>query len=287
MVEAADSGSAYLNEDERRQAEKHAGVGSLVIYEVIREQGLEELKRPTGSLALSGLAAGLSIGFSFLTEATIAAGLPEAGWAKLLAAPGYSIGFLIVVLGQQQLFTETTLTALIPTLAPGGRGNLGDTARVWSVVLLANLVGTCLFAATVAASVPGDETLQKAMVRVASHVVAQPFLPTCEQAAFAGWLIALMVWMLPAAGTSRPGIIVIITSVVAMCGLPHSIAGSAEAAYLVFTGHAAPTDYLVKFFLPTLIGNCIGGIALVAMLNHAQVAGQIQERREQKSDDIS
>ncbi|MDG6094071.1 formate/nitrite transporter family protein [Acetobacter sp. AN02] len=275
MTDAAGSESLFLDEGEQRQAEERAAPGPLVIYEIVREQGLEELKRPTGSLAWSGLAAGLSIGFSFLTESSISAGLPDAPWARLLAAPGYSIGFLIVVLGQQQLFTETTLTALIPVLTPGGRSRLADTARVWSVVLAANILGTFLLAALLAIGTPGDEALREAMVKLASHVISQPFFATCEQAAFAGWLIALMVWMLPAAHTARAAVIIILTSVVAMCQLPHAIAGSAEAAYLVFTGHASMMDYLTRFFAPTLLGNCIGGIALVAILNHAQVAGQL------------
>ena len=82
----------------------------------MREQGEKELERSFGGLAWSDLAAGLSIGFSFIVQAYLQAGLPEAPWQRLVDSFGYSLGFLIVILGQQQLFTETTLTALIPTL---------------------------------------------------------------------------------------------------------------------------------------------------------------------------
>ena len=111
---------------------------------MVRDQGLEELDRSFGGLAWSGVAAGLSIGFSFLLEAALQAGLPEAPWRPLVASFGYSLGFLIVVLGRQQLFTETTLTAIIPVMTERTFRMVGRTLRVWAIVLVANLVGTTL-----------------------------------------------------------------------------------------------------------------------------------------------
>jgi formate-nitrite transporter family protein len=87
-----------------------------VVYAAIRKEGDEELERATAALAWSGLAAGLSMGFSFATEAMLRAALPETPWRPLIAKLGYSVGFLIVVLGRQQLFTENTLTVILPVL---------------------------------------------------------------------------------------------------------------------------------------------------------------------------
>src|SRR5690242_8787150 len=119
----ADAGeeSPHLDRKERRQAAAGAPMGALVIHEIVRDQGEEELERSFTGLAWSGLAAGLSIGFSFLVQAVLQARLPDTPWRILVAGFGYSVGFLIVILGRQQLFTETTLTALIPALTRRNR----------------------------------------------------------------------------------------------------------------------------------------------------------------------
>ena len=93
---------------------------------------------------------------------------------------------------------------------------------------------------------------------------------------FAGWLIALMVWLLPASGSARPLIILLLTYTVSLGKLSHIIAGSSEAAFAVIAGGAPWADYLSRFLLPTLIGNTIGGVLLVAIVNHAQVTSELE-----------
>ena len=88
----------------------------------------------------------------------------------------------------------------------------------------------------------------------------------------AGWIIALMVWMLPAAGSARVLVITLMTWLVGAAGLAHVIVGSAEVQYLVFAGELAYGAFLFDYFLPVLLGNTVGGVTLVAALNHAQVA---------------
>jgi formate/nitrite transporter FocA (FNT family) len=272
----ADDNVPHLDAQERQQAAERAPIGPLVIHEIVREQGEAELVRPNSSLTWSGLAAGLSIGFSAIVQAYLMAGLPDTPWRRLVAGFGYSIGFLIVILGQQQLFTETTLTALIPTLTRGGLGNLMSTLRVWGVVLLANLVGTFLFAAVAAQSGVFQPDAVDALTSMSAELMAMPFWHMLIDAGFAGWLIGLMVWLLPGAGPLRPAIIILLTYVVAMCQFPHIIAGSVEAAFGVFSGHATVAAYFTHFLIPTLIGNVVGGTALVAVLNHAPIASDLK-----------
>ena len=129
-----------------------------VIYEAVRRLGEQELARPSMSLAWSGLAAGVSMGFSLLAQAALQARVPPSSWRELFTALGYPVGFLMVVLSRQQLFTETTITVVVPLLARPGRAKLGCAARMWAIVLSCNLVGTALFAVfanlTVAVSSP-------------------------------------------------------------------------------------------------------------------------------------
>jgi formate/nitrite transporter FocA (FNT family) len=278
-VSEAGEDSPHLDEKEQRQAADRAAPGPLVIHEIVREEGETELSRSFSGLAWSGLAAGLSIGFSFVAQSYLQAGLPDTSWRRLVDAFGYCLGFLIVVLGKQQLFTETTLTALIPTLTKRDLASLTRTLRVWGIVLAANLAGTLMFAFI--ASRPGvfEAGARQSMATLSANLLALPFWQSAMRAGAAGWLIGLMVWLLPAAGAARPLIIILLTYVVAMCQFPHIIAGSVEAAYGVFTGHASVGAYLTQFLAPVFIGNVIGGTALAALLNHAPVASEIFDRQ--------
>jgi formate/nitrite transporter FocA (FNT family) len=274
MAEAGEQ-SPHLDRRERRQAAAGAPMGALVIHEIVRDQGEEELERSFSSLAWSGLAAGLSIGFSFLVEATLQGRLPDTPWRPLVAGLGYSLGFLIVILGRQQLFTETTLTAVIPALTRRSLSTIVMTLRVWGIVLAANLAATWVFAGIVAWSGVFPEPTVQAMAQLSAHTMDGSFWHTALGGGAAGWLIGLMVWLLPGAGPSRPLIIILLTYVVAICQFPHIIAGSVEAAYGVLTGAASAGDYAFSFLLPTLLGNAAGGTILAALLNHAPLAGKL------------
>ena len=279
MSDQAGGNSPHLDEVEQQQARDNASMGPLVIHEIVREQGELELERSFSGLAWSAVAAGLSIGFSFVAQAYLQAGLPQAGWSRLVDGFGYSLGFLIVILGQQQLFTETTLTALIPVLTRRDPHTLLRTMRVWVIVLAGNLIGTFIFSSVISRQGLVTPEAHAAMITLAAHTMSQPFWPTVGTAAAAGWLIGLMVWLLPGAGPSRPLLIILLTYTVAMCQFPHIVAGSVEAAFSVLSGHAAVGDYLGRFFLPTLLGNTIGGTALVALINHAQIADELKRGR--------
>jgi formate/nitrite transporter FocA (FNT family) len=252
-------------------------MAALVIHEIVRDQGEEELERSFGGLAWSGIAAGLSIGFSFLTQATLMAALPDAPWRPLVAGFGYAVGFVIVILGRQQLFTETTLTAVIPVLTRRDGRTLMLAGRVWAIVLTANLAATWMFAAI--ACVPGvvPPATMQAMAALAAHTMQGPFWRTVLTGGSAGWLIGLMVWLLPSAHTGRTPIIILLTYVIAICQFPHIIAGSVEAAFGVFTGQATVADYVGRFLVPTFLGNTAGGTILAALLNHAPLAGELAE----------
>jgi len=274
-MDKAGEDSPHLDDRQQRQAAAHRSVGPLVIHEIVRDQGREELKRSGGGLAWSGLAAGLSIGFSFVLQAYLRAGLPDAPWSRLVDGFGYSLGFLIVILGQQQLFTETTLTALVPTLTQRTVPALLSTFRVWTIVLVANLAGTLVFGFISAQHGVFSPDAYEAMRSLSAATMAHPFGQTLVKAVAAGWLIGLMVWLLPTAGPARPLIVILLTYAVAVCQFPHVIAGSVEAAFGVAAGQASVGDYLLKFLAPTLIGNIVGGTALAALLNHAPIAGEL------------
>ena len=272
MTDAAGNGSPHLAEEEREQAAQSKLVAARVIHEILREEGEVELQRPLGALLWSGLAAGLSMGFSFLTLALLRSRLGEGADMHLVAPLGYSVGFLIAVLGKQQLFTESTLTATLPVMHRPSLVGVVRIARIWLAVLAANVVGTFVFGWLLAR--PGLMTpeVSQALLETAKGALGSSFLVTAGRALFSGWLIALMVWLLPASGSAAAFVIAALTYVVALGEFPHIVAGSTEAAYAVLRDEASPGDYVWRFFLPTLLGNTLGGTALAALLNHAPVA---------------
>ena len=251
---------------------------ALILHEIIRTEGHEELRRTTGALALSAFAAGLTMGFSLIVPGVLKAHLPEAPWAELVTSFGYAVGFLIVVLGRQQLFTENTVTPILPLLSQRTGAMLWSVARLWAIVLAANIVATFIIATALAQTDAFRPEVREAFAAISHHTVESPFTTTLIKAVFAGWLIALMVWILPATGSAAAFVIILMTALVSMCGLAHIIAGSVDAFYLVATGAIGMEAYLVKFFAPTLIGNVFGGVTLVAALNYGQVAPEVQEK---------
>ncbi len=269
-----------LDELGQHQAEIAAPLRPQVIHEVVREEGEIELRRGAVALALSGFAAGLSMGFSFLALSLLRAGLPDEPWRRLVDSFGYSLGFVIVILGRQQLFTESTLTAVLPVLTSRTVRAALSTLRLWGIVLAFNLLGTFVFAALITPDGVFPSEVRTALLEVGRESLSGSFGPTLLKAVFAGWLIALMVWLLPNIRPARLWVIILLTYVVSMGQFSHIIAGSTEAIFAVFTGEASASDYIVGFLVPTLVGNTIGGVSLVALLNHAPIAQELREAGE-------
>lgn len=276
--------SPHLDSEEREQAATHAPLRALVIHEVLRDEGEFELRRPPAALLWSGLAAGLSMGFSFLTLALLQAYLPDQPWRPVVASFGYCVGFVIVVLGKQQLFTETTLTAMLPVFYQPRMKSIGILLRMWAIVLVANIAGTLAFAFLLSSQDLFSPEVHQALSAVSAGSLSDHFIPTTLKAMLAGWMIALMVWVLPSAGSSGLFVIMLMTYVISLGHFSHIVAGSTEAAFAVFAGSAGVGDYLMRFFLPTLLGNLFGGVALAALLNHAPVAHEIAAQIAEEGD---
>jgi formate/nitrite transporter FocA (FNT family) len=263
-------GSQTEQATQEQQVQEAQSLDAKSTYEVIRREGEKELDRSTDALFWSGLAAGLSMGFSFLTEAILRANLPDAPWRDLVAKLGYSVGFLVVILGSQQLFTENTLTPMVPLLSKKSDTKVGDVLRLWGAVFVANMIGTLLFGLALAKLAVVEPDIKRALSDIAGEAMRHDWWTTFLHAIYAGWIIALLVWVLPGAEHNKVAVIVIMTWLIAAGGFAHVVAGSSEVFYAAARGEASWADALAGFVLPSLIGNMVGGITLVAALNHAQ-----------------
>jgi len=258
-------------QSDQKNAENRTAPSGAIVYKAICTEGEDELDRSTSALAWSGLAAGLSMGFSFVGQALLYSRLPDSSWRPLLVSFGYSLGFLIVVLGRQQLFTENTLTVILPLLLRRDKETFRNVARLWTTVLLANLGGAFVFALVLARTTAFDEGVNYALLRLGEASMSASFATTLLRGVFAGWLIAMMVWLLPFAESGRVWVIIILTYFVGLGGFSHVIAGSIEAMYLAFGRHISWVECFGSYVIPAFIGNVIGGVSLVAAINHAQV----------------
>ena len=263
---------------QREETNVKESPSAKAIHDSIFQEAEYELKRPSSGLFWSGLAAGSSMGFSLVAEGLLEAYLPDTEWSILISSFGYSIGFVIVILGKQQLFTENTLTPILPLLHHKNLKTFLNVMRLWGVVLLANLLGTLIFALVVANTSVFSEHVVADFVKMGLKAIEPDFGTTLLRGIFAGWLIALMVWLLPYAKSAQIWVIILITYVIAIGHFSHVIAGSIEVFTLAAMQKAGWGEVLLRYVLPTLIGNIAGGVILVAALNHAQIKAGLDNR---------
>jgi len=260
-----------LTETEQKEAEERSSVTAHVVHEAVRREGDEELKRSNSALAWSGLAAGLSMGFSLIAEGVLRSKLPDTPTRPLVTKLGYSAGFLLVILGRQQLFTENTLTPMLPLFHKKDIPTLLNVARLWAVVLLANMAGALAVAWTLGNTPVFAPEIRGAFTSIGLESLGMSFWMVVLKGVFAGWLIAMLVWMLPFAETARFFVIVAMTWLIGIGAFTHVVAGAVEVLFLACTGAASWQAAVGGYIAPALIGNILGGVTLVAVINHAQV----------------
>lgn len=263
--------NSQMEEEEQQEEIREASkLSPTTIYEVIRLDGEEELRRKKMSLLWSGISAGIVISLSVLGEAIFRANLPDTPARYLVENLGYSLGFLMVIVGRMQLFTENTMTTVLPLLDKPGWKVLGQTAALWGIVLLANVIGAFIVALFYIFSGAIGDDLMVAMMELSLH--AMGFAPgeAFARGIPAGVLVAAIVWMLPQVKDASVAIIIIFTWLIAAGDFTHIVAGSVEMAMLIVAGELNPVDGLFDFFLPVLAGNVIGGTAIFTMLIYGQ-----------------
>ena len=274
--------------DSRRAAQRHSGEreerdhpheAPLKAYETILAQQIaqaeKEIERPARELLLSGFAAGIEIGFGPFLMALILTsthGIYSDPTVELLEAIAYSVGFIIVIIGRSELFTEHTALAIQPVLA--GRAPVTGLLRLWALVYVSNISGAAAFAAFAAWIGPElGEAQSWAFVEIASKYVGHPWWLLLIGGILAGWLMGLLAWLVTAARDTISQIVLIglVTSGIALAHLQHSIAGTVEVLAGVLSGDQVTWVEFGRFLLWSTLGNAVGGVVFVALLKYGQV----------------
>ena len=265
----------HPSEQEKRDIADNQGLSAVSVYGIVHEEGVEELERPLSSLWWSGVAAGLGITASVLAEGILHTMFEGHPYQAAIENLGYSVGFVLVILGRLQLFTENTLTAILPLLVQRTPKMLWCTARLWAVILLANFVGTFLAIAFAVwgGSIPPENV--QCMIAISRHFAEHTPWEAFTLGVPAGFYVAAIVWMMPSARGASVLVIVMFTYLIAMGGFTHVIAGSAEMFLLLLTGEVGPLG-VASLLGATLMGNILGGTGLFALLAYGQVAQEIE-----------
>ncbi len=262
---------------EKMAVEEHEKLSPRLVYEIIRRDGAEELDRPTAALIFSGIAAGLVISFSFVFKAIIASYIPtDAIWTDLITNFGYTIGFLIAILGHMQLFTENTITTVVPLFKPFTLDKLRAVGRLWGIVILCNIIGSALASLFFLTTDLFTPNIDKALDELAHHVASFSAIQNLLKGVMSGLLIAALVWMLPSV-SNKFLVIFFMTYLIGLGDFTHVVVGSTEMSYLVWQGEASLGEYLFNFLIPTTIGNIIGGTGVFTLLIYGQVTEELEQ----------
>jgi formate/nitrite transporter FocA (FNT family) len=236
------------------------------------EESMEEYRRSNKALFLSALTAGLDLGFSLLVIGvlyTMFSDQLSMEVMQVVLALAYPIGFIFVILGRSALFTEHTTLAVLPVL--NGRESLKGLSRIWGIIYLGNLIGGYIIGAAIAYIGPrlGLVTYD-ALEDIAKHLIDFSAPLILVSAILAGWLMGLVSWLATSSKETiaRIFIVVIVTAVIGLGGLHHSIVGSTEVfAGMLSSDEIGLSDYFVTQLWST-IGNIIGGVFFVSILKY-------------------
>jgi len=246
-------------------------------YEIMREQieaGLKEYKRSDLGLFLSSLSAGLEVGFSVLIIGiifTLFKNESTFGQLTLMMALVYPIGYIFVIIGRSELFTEHTTLATLPVM--NGETTMGSLAKLWIIVYLGNLAGGYIFGSITLVFNSEMHLIGKDFFYfISEKMVKYSVSATLISGIMAGWLMGMLSWLLSAAQDtfSRIVMIFLVTFVISIAGLHHCIVGSIEV-FMAFFAEANKISWLqfLKFQVLATLGNVIGGVFLVAVVKFA------------------
>lgn len=262
-----------------QQPESGTRLTAVEIHDNILEPAEKEIERPAAALLWSALAAGMVIGFSFLISAFASELVSEAHRQAAIAA-AYPLGFIFVIMARSELFTENTLVPVVPFLEYRDRDRFIKLVRIWGLLLLGNLVGALVFGWALARTPMVEASLRPALDHLAVEATSGGFSHVLYGGVFAGWLMALLAWLLGSTQSTGAQIVLIwlCTFPISALGFPHSIAGAVEAFYLAAAGQSSWGAMIREFILPAVLGNAVGGVLLVALLNYGQVAAEKKEK---------
>jgi formate/nitrite transporter FocA (FNT family) len=239
------------------------------IYKQVEKSAKEELKRSTLSLAISGLTGGIFMGLSALGVGIALAHLGPGPGAFMVSRMFYPLGFIVVILGRSQLFTENTLYPVALVLTQPRQ--IWNTLRLWATVLPANVMGALAFAMLAGLTRAMPAEVVHAMAGLGLDAVHHPASTIFWSGVVGGWIIATAAWLVSGSHSITGSVMIIwaLTFVVGLGNFAHCIATSGEVLIAVLT-HQLPWSAYPQWFGPAVAGNICGGVVMVTLLEYGQ-----------------
>ncbi|MFD1514812.1 formate/nitrite transporter family protein [Halomarina rubra] len=262
--------------DNKRHASATDARKFVGVFEQQVESAVREMRRSTPALAFSGITAGLGVSFGALFMAmtlTYSGGFDSKLVQQFALANASAVGFVVVMLGQTELFTAHTTMAWLPVFS--GDAALSDLGRLWGVVYVANLVGCGAFAALVAVLGPAMGIVDpSAFGTMAEALVPYPWWTVVLSGVVAGWLMGLVTWLASASRDTVGEVLVvwIVTAGIGFGPFHHALLGTTEVLGALLLGQGVTVLDFGHFLLWTTVGNVLGGTVFVALLNYGQIA---------------
>lgn len=245
------------------------------IYEQVANNARQELGRSGVALFISGIAGGIFMGLSGMGNAIAIALLTPAGVAPtpvtlFIAKMFYPLGFIAVILGRSQLFTENTLYPVALVLAE--KQHVWKTLKLWLIVLSANVLGAGIFATLASFTGALKPEFVSALAVLGSEAAARPTATIFWSAVVGGWIIATVAWLVSGSHSITGSVMIIwmLAFVVGLGGFAHCIAGSGEVLTAVFVGHMGAGAF-PRWLFPAVAGNICGGVGMVTLIEYGQV----------------
>ncbi len=251
-------------------ASETSRLSAAEIFDRVETGAEDELGRRLYNLAFSAVSAGVAMGLSGLGVAVLLDALGHDRVGETVAYLAYPVGFLVVIIGRMQLFTENTLFPVAVILRQ--RRQLSATTRLWVVVLAGNVVGTLLFALLATRTDAFTPGVVAELSKLGVDAGSKGFGTVFWTGVVAGWIIALVAWLVTAS-TDTIGQVIIILALTYLVGVghfAHSVAGSGEVLTAVLSGALPITSYL-RWLAGAVLGNSLGGVLIVALFNYGQV----------------
>ncbi len=266
-----------LSQEERRTLKENHPIQPQLIFKIIRSEGEEELNRKSIALLFSALAAGIFVSFSFFFRSVLHLHMAGSQFEPLISSLGYTVGFVIVILGRMQLFTENPITTIIPLLCNFTSKKFFQVVRLWSIVFFFNIIGTAIAAVFFSFNYAVPPEFEIAMHEVARNVMKLSVIDNIFRGIPAGIIIAALVWTAPQTKNFRLITIIFFVYFIALGDFAHVVVGSCEMAFEIIEGDADFFEYLFQFLIPTGIGNIIGGTLIFTLLIYNQVREELRK----------
>lgn len=229
----------------------------------------EEISGSPRVLFFSGLTAGFAIVLTLIGHAVGSAQFPHNTFLSSLL---YPIGFIYIILGRYQLYTENTLPPV--KLVLNRMASIPLLLRLWIVVLIANVAGAALGTLVVVHAHILSPEAMAATDNFVKEAMAFSWSEIFFRALFAGWLVAGVIWIGTAARDtiSRFVIVYFVFFTIAACRLFHVITAAAEVFFVTFYHHSFPELKILfnTFWLPVFLGNTAGGVLVFTFVAYAQ-----------------